>query len=239
VRRENEVKKKVAGCMRHGFVSSTPSGLVSSFAEATHGSCRGLRSVAASRLLCAEFRYWKLAGRKIRWHDVGVKSCDIHHIFNLRRSNPGSIYTSDPEPAFASKLRRSERTQPTAQAVGRLGEGRGSPEGAKEKNVEHPPPRCDPHESSRDFHPRPTIHPHQIDKLPSFSNSPLRFSSFIWYKQFTESRCVASRAFLQLSSLVRHLNVLEGADFLKEAALDSSRPRDYDSEVDSQRNTSF
>ena len=35
---------------------------------------------------------------------------------------------------------------------------------------------------------------HQASKLTQFSNSRLQFFGFIWYKQFTESSCVASRS---------------------------------------------
>jgi hypothetical protein len=48
----------------------------------------------------------------------------------------------------------------------------------------------------------------QNNKLRVFSFSPLLFSLFLCYKQFTESRCVACWAFFATLVAVQHLNVL-------------------------------
>ena len=55
-----------------------------------------------------------------------------------------------------------------------------------------------------------TFRGHQIGKLKQFSNSRLRFSGFIWYKQFTESMCVAGWALFCNSRARPASNVLEG-----------------------------
>ena len=63
--------------------------------------------------------------------------------------------------------------------------------------------------------------PHQIRHPMHFSNSPLQFFPFIWYKQFTESRSVAAGTFLFESLVaVRHLSLQ------RRRVLKLSRPRD-------------
>jgi hypothetical protein len=74
----------------------------------------------------------------------------------------------------------------------------------------------------------PALPQDQTGKLTRFSNTPLRFFLFIWYKQFTESIGVAgwalfcnSRARPASKTLERWFHDL----------LNSSRPRDIDSEA--------
>jgi hypothetical protein len=54
-----------------------------------------------------------------------------------------------------------------------------------------------------------------------FSNSPLQFFSFIWYKQSTESRCVAEPVFVCNSRARPASKHSESVEVLK-----LSRPRD-------------
>jgi hypothetical protein len=62
---------------------------------------------------------------------------------------------------------------------------------------------------------------HQTSKLAHFSNCPLQFFGFIWYKQFTESRCVAAgRSLFESLVSARHLS------FERMQSSQSSRPRD-------------
>ena len=83
------------------------------------------------------------------------------------------------------KLRRSERIQPTAQAVGSKAAPLNEPRrGERQKLGRARLQSCRATVSEAED---------QTSKLTHFSNSPLHFFPSICYKQFTESRCVASR----------------------------------------------
>ncbi len=63
--------------------------------------------------------------------------------------------------------------------------------------------------------------PSHFGKFTHFSNCPLQFFGFIWYKQFTESRCVAAgRSLFESLVSARHLS------FERMQSSQSSRPRD-------------
>jgi hypothetical protein len=106
------------------------------------------------------------------------------------------------------QFRRSTRTQPTAQPVGKSHNVTTSPEWAKDTIVGT---------VLSDLYVMATSGPGI-----NFVNFPLRFSPFICYKQSTESRCVAAGVFVASLGIVRHLR--KRREF-KRSQL--SRPRDF------------
>src|SRR5437879_1154043 len=111
------------------------------------------------------------------------------------------------------KLRRSERIQPTAQAVGSKAAPLNEPRrGERQKLGRARLQSCRATVSEAED---------QTSKLTHFSNSPLHFFPSICYKQFTESRCVAAgRSLFESLVSARHLY------FKRVKISQSSRPRD-------------
>ena len=119
--------------------------------------------------------------------------------------------------SYRFQIRRSDRMQPTAQAVG----GKRKMEPAPERRKIRIP-------SFGTVFPA-RIHrgvEHQSSKLTRFSNCPLHNLAFICYKQFTESICVAGWALFCNSRARPASNGLEGlnSSIAPATGLDSETP---------------